>query len=132
MLQEFHERAKNDGKACHATYILSGFVEESIPGVHPTTGSESMQIDTEDFPMSSAPATTQESSLSNGAATRLVRSIIHVDEKDVQGCIALFTVNSRYEGSIQPVNFNTYIQFRPRSCRGILYIYVANCRIIFF
>jgi hypothetical protein len=83
MLQEFHERAKDDGRPCHATYILSGYIEESIlpvPG-----SSEAMQIDTDDFPMSSAPMTTQDSSQSNGSAIKPILSITLADEKDVKG-----------------------------------------------
>jgi DNA polymerase subunit Cdc27 len=76
MLNEFHQQSKIDGKSCHATYILSGLIEQ------PSTN-DTMEID-EDFPMSS-PLATQESSKSNGTSTRMIRTILLADENDVHG-----------------------------------------------
>jgi hypothetical protein len=81
MLQEFYQQAKLDGKSCYATYILSGLIEESIRA----TGNEAMQMETDDFPMSSPVMATQESSKSNGASTRLVRTIVLANENEVYG-----------------------------------------------
>ena len=81
MLKEFYQQAKLDGKSCYATYILSGLIEESIPA----TGSEAMQMEMDDFPMSSPAMATQESSKSNGASTRLVRTIVLANENEVYG-----------------------------------------------
>ena len=78
MLFEFHQQAKLDGKQCHATYILSGLIEESL-----TTPAEAMQGD--DFLMSSPPVATQESSKSNNSTSKLVRTITLADENDVHG-----------------------------------------------
>jgi hypothetical protein len=77
MLHEFYEQAKADGKTCHATYILSGLVEQ----VPPDSG-DAMQID--DYPMSS-PLATQESSKSISSLTKSIRSITLADEETVQG-----------------------------------------------
>lgn len=79
MLQEFYQQAKLDGKSCYATYILSGLVEESIPA----TENEAMQMETDDFPMSSPVMATQESSKSNGTSTRLLRTIVLANENEV-------------------------------------------------
>jgi hypothetical protein len=80
MLHEFHQQAKLDGKPCSATYILSGLVEESVPG----TASEAMQIE-DDFPMSSPAMATQESSKSSGANSRMIRVIALANESEVYG-----------------------------------------------
>lgn len=80
MLFEFHQQAKLDGKQCHATYILSGLIEESL-----TTPTEAMQIEGDDFLMSSPPVATQESSKSNHSTSKLVRTIVLADENDVHG-----------------------------------------------
>jgi hypothetical protein len=80
MLADFHRQAKLDGKACHATYILSGFIEETIPPVN-----EEMQLDGDDFMMSSPPPPTQESSKSNTSRTKMIRTIALADEDDVHG-----------------------------------------------
>jgi hypothetical protein len=81
MLHEFHQQAKLDGKPCAATYILSGLVEESIPA----TMNEDMQIEIDDFPMSSPVMATQESSKSNGTNTRMIRVIALANESEVYG-----------------------------------------------
>lgn len=81
MLQEFYQQAKLDGKSCYATYILSGLIEESIPA----TENEAMQMQTDDFPMSSPIMATQESSRSNGSSTRLIRTITLANENEVYG-----------------------------------------------
>jgi hypothetical protein len=81
MLYEFHQQSKLDGKSCHATYILSGFVEELIPPLP----NDVMQIDGDDFLMSSPLVATQESSNSNGAARKMIRTITLTDENDVHG-----------------------------------------------
>jgi hypothetical protein len=81
LLGDFHQQAKSNGKACHATYILSGFIEESIPA----NPDEPMQLDGDDYPMSSPPPQTQESSKSNGAKTKMIRTITLADEDDVHG-----------------------------------------------
>ena len=80
MLYEFHQQAKLDGKQCHATYILSGLIEESLP-----TTTDAMQIEGNDFLMSSPPVATQESSKSNGQTTKMIRTITLADENDVHG-----------------------------------------------
>jgi len=80
MLYEFYEQAKLDGQSCHATYILSGLVEEESPA------DNAMQIDTDDFPMSSPPVATQESTKSN-EGRRIVRTILLADEGDLNGTI---------------------------------------------
>ena len=77
MLGEFHQQAKLDGKACHATYILSGFIEKALPT------DDSMQLDDE-FLMSSPPVPTQQSSTSAGS-TMMIRTIILADEDDIHG-----------------------------------------------
>jgi hypothetical protein len=87
MLSEFHQQAKLDGKSCHATYILSGLIEESMPP--PST--DAMQIEGDDFLMSSPPVATQESSKSKGTATKMIRTIILADENDVHGNITSCT-----------------------------------------
>jgi hypothetical protein len=79
MLGEFHQQAKSDGKACHATYILSGFIEEAVPT------NDAMQIDGDDYLMSSQPVPTQESSTSNVARTKMIRTVTLVDEDGVYG-----------------------------------------------
>jgi len=81
MLSEFHQQAKSDRKSCHATYILSGLIEESMPP--PLT--DEMQIEGDDFLMSSPPVATQESSKSNNTTTKMIRTITLADENDVDG-----------------------------------------------
>jgi len=84
MLAEFYQQAKADKKPCHATFILSGLVEASIP---PPPNDE-MQVDTtDDFPMSSPVMATQESSRSSQPKTKLVRTVILADEKEVYGLV---------------------------------------------
>jgi len=78
MLNEFYEQEKLDGRSCHATYILSGLVEELKPA------DNAMQIDTDDFPMSSPPIATQESAKSSGES-KMVRTILLVDENELGG-----------------------------------------------
>jgi hypothetical protein len=81
MLAEFHQNAKLEGKPCHATYIVSGLIEESIsPPLN-----DAMHTEGDDFLMSSPPPATQESSTSNNATTKLVRTVILADENDVHG-----------------------------------------------
>jgi hypothetical protein len=80
MLHEFYGQAKLDGKSCHATYILSGLVEQL-----PLPQDDVMQIEGDDFMMSSPPIPTQESSKSNEAGNKLVRTVILADENEVQG-----------------------------------------------
>ena len=80
MLADFHQQAKLDGKACHATYILSGFIEETIQPIN-----EEMQLDGDDFLMSSPLPPTQESSKSNTSRTKMIRTIALADEDDVHG-----------------------------------------------
>jgi len=82
MLHEFHQQSKSDGKACHATYILAGLIEETIP---PPTGGDATHIDSGDCPMSSPPPATQESSKSTTSGTRQFRTITLADENDVHG-----------------------------------------------
>lgn len=82
MLHEFYEQAKLDGKSCHATYILSGFVEE------PSPVDNAMQIDTDDFPMSSPPVATQESTKSS-ERSKIVRTVLLAEENDLNGTIQL-------------------------------------------
>lgn len=81
MLAEFYQQAKQEGKACHATYILSGLVEEAIPQL----SSDAMQLDTTDDFLMSSPAATQGSSRAIEPTTRLVRTILLADEKEVYG-----------------------------------------------
>jgi len=81
MLYEFHQQAKFDGKQCHAMYILGGLIEESLP----SNTSDAMQIEGDDFLMSSPPVATQESYKSNGQTSKLIRTITLADEDDVQG-----------------------------------------------
>jgi hypothetical protein len=82
ILAEFYHQAKADKKPCHATYILSGLVEEAIP---PPPNDE-MQVDTaDDFPISSPVIATQGSSQAVEPATKLVRTIVLADEKEVHG-----------------------------------------------
>ena len=85
MLYDFYEQAKLDGKSCHATYILSGFVEEQSPL------DNAMQIDTDDFPMSSPPIATQESTKSS-EGSKIVRTILLADESDLIGTIQLLII----------------------------------------
>jgi len=80
MLVEFHQQAKADGKSCHATYILSGLLEQA----HPPDSSDAMHIDQDDFLMSS-PVATQESSKSANTLTKAIRTITLADETDVHG-----------------------------------------------
>lgn len=80
MLQEFYLQAKKDRKPCYATYILGGFIEEVTP-----IANDGMQLDGEDFVMSSPPVATQESSASNNTNTKLVRTIVLANEDDVNG-----------------------------------------------
>jgi len=80
MLHEFHQQAKADGKSCHATFILSGLLEQASP----PDSIDAMHIDRDDFLMSS-PVATQESSKSASAITKTVRTITLADENDVQG-----------------------------------------------
>lgn len=82
MLSEFYEQAKLDGKPCHATYILSGLVEDQSPA------DTAMQVDTDDFPMSSPPVATQESSKSNEGSSKIVRIILLVDENGLNGTVS--------------------------------------------
>jgi hypothetical protein len=81
MLQEFYQQAKLDGKSCHATYILCGMIEEPIP----STSGDAMQIDEDDFPMSSPFVATQESSKSRTSTSKVVRTIVLADEDNVIG-----------------------------------------------
>jgi len=82
MLAEFYQQAKSDGRSCHATYILSGLIEESLP----QPSSDEMQVDTaDDFPVSSPVMATQESSRSAEPKTTLIRTVILADEKEVHG-----------------------------------------------
>jgi hypothetical protein len=85
MLHEFHQQAKLDGKPCHATYILSGLIEDSIP---PSSNDATMQIDQDNLIMSSPPVPTQESSTSNGSTSKFTRTILPADEDNVQGIIS--------------------------------------------
>ena len=86
MLHEFHGQAKLDGKSCHATYILSGLVEQL-----PLPQDDAMQIEGDDFMMSSPPVPTQESSKSNETGSKLVRTVVLADEKEVQGNLNCFS-----------------------------------------
>lgn len=79
MLHEFHQQAKADGKACHATYILGGLVQQA-----PLDLGDAMHIDGDDFPMSS-PFATQESGTSANAIAKTIREVMLADEDDVQG-----------------------------------------------
>lgn len=81
MLQEFYLQAKQDGKPCHATYILSGFIEEAVSA----STSDAMQLDGEEFVISSLPVATQESSTSGTPPSKLVRTVVLANEDDVQG-----------------------------------------------
>lgn len=86
MLHEFHGQAKLDGKPCHATYILSGLVEQlALPQ------DDVMQIEGDDFMMSSPPVPTQESSKSSEAGSKLVRTVILADETEIQGNLNCFS-----------------------------------------
>lgn len=67
--------------SCHATYVLCGIVEEQTP----SASNDAMQIDEDDFPMSSAPVGTQESSKSKTSSGKMVRTIVLADEDDVLG-----------------------------------------------
>ena len=78
ILNEFYEQEKLEGRSCHATYILSGLVEEQNPA------DNAMQIDTDDFPMSSPPVATQESTKSSGGS-KMVPTILLVDESELDG-----------------------------------------------
>jgi hypothetical protein len=78
MLNEFYEQEKLEGRSCHATYVLSGLVEEEKPA------DDAMQIDTDDFPMSSPPVATQESTKSSGES-KMVKTIVLVDESELDG-----------------------------------------------
>ena len=78
MLNEFYEQEKLEGRSCHATYVLSGLIEEQKPA------DDAMQIDTDDFPMSSPPVATQESSKSSGES-KMVKTILLVDENELDG-----------------------------------------------
>jgi hypothetical protein len=81
MLHEFHQHAKADEKPCHATYILSGFIEERA-----NTNPDEMQIDADDFPMSSSPPiVTQGSSRSDEPLTTTTRTVTLADENNVRG-----------------------------------------------
>jgi DNA polymerase subunit Cdc27 len=82
MLLEFYQQSRNDGKSCHATYILSGLVER----IQPQSSNDAMQIDDEiDFLSSSPFIPTQESGLSNGTSSKTIRAIILADENNVTG-----------------------------------------------
>ena len=78
MLSEFYEQEKLEGRSCHATYVLSGLIEEQKPA------DDAMQIDTDDFPMSSPPIATQESTKSSGES-KMVKTILLVDENELDG-----------------------------------------------
>ena len=78
MLNEFYEQEKLEGRSCHATYVLSGLIEE------PKLADDAMQIDTDDFPMSSPPVATQESTKSN-EQSKTVKTILLVDENELDG-----------------------------------------------
>ena len=82
MLAEFYQQAKREGKSCHATYILSGLMEEPVS----QSANDEMQVDTgDDFPLSSPVLATQESSRSTNPTTKLVRTVVLADEKEVHG-----------------------------------------------
>jgi len=81
MLHEFHEQSKLDGKPCHATYVLSGLIEESPLPIE----NDAMQIDEDDFMMSSPPVPTQQSSKSSDTGKKMIRTVLLVDEDAVQG-----------------------------------------------
>ena len=81
MLQEFYIQAKQDGKPCHATYILGGLIEETAP----TNTYDAMQLDGEEFVMSSPPVATQESSSSSNTPSKMVRTVVLANEEDVHG-----------------------------------------------
>lgn len=83
LLYEFHQQAKVDGKPCHATYILCGTIEE--PAHPPEPLSDAMQIEGEDFLISSPPVATQESSKLSGAITKMVFTVTLADENHVNG-----------------------------------------------
>ena len=78
MLNEFYEQEKLEGRSCHATYVLCGLIEEPKPA------DDAMQIDTDDFPMSSPPVATQESTKSSGES-KMVKTILLVDENELDG-----------------------------------------------
>ena len=80
ILYEFYEKAKLEGQSCHATYILGGLVEEGPPAEN------AMQIDTDDFPMSSPPVATQESTKSRGGS-KMVRTVLLADENELDGSL---------------------------------------------
>jgi len=88
MLHEFYVQAKHDGKPCHATYILSGLIEEAVP---PSTN-DAMQLDGEEFVISSPPVATQESSTSSITPSKLVRTVVLANEDDVQGTYHSFVI----------------------------------------
>ena len=83
MLHEFHRQSKLESKSCHATYILSGLIEEATSPVR----NDAMHIEGDEFLMSSPPVATQESSRSNDAGSRMVRTVLLANEKDVHGKI---------------------------------------------
>jgi len=88
MLSEFHQHAKLAGKPCHAMYIISGLIEESIS----SPPNDAMQIEGDNFLMSSPLPATQESSRSNNAATKVVRTVVIAGERDVLGKNHLWAV----------------------------------------
>src|SRR5256885_11916446 len=82
MLTEFHQQAKLEGKPCHATYVLSGLVDESsIP--------RTSLMDTDGDSFMSSPVATQRSSRSDGALVKRTRTILLADEDNVYGKICV-------------------------------------------
>jgi hypothetical protein len=112
MLGEFHQQAKSDGKACHATYILSGFIEEVVPT------NDAMQIDGDDYLMSSQPVPTQESSTSNVARTKMIRTIALADEDGVHGATKSISANPRLKEQICRVDVDTCVQSGSSGCQS--------------
>jgi hypothetical protein len=79
MLSEFYFQAKDEGRPCHATYILSGTCL-------PEDTSTSLKMDTfdpMDIPLASQEST--KSNKSNSSTNGMFRKLLLVDENDLEG-----------------------------------------------